>query len=105
MKKTILVIILGIVTGIALAACDNHYSPRYISEETYRELQQGGNVTISVNDDTMVYIYGVEGGSGWFGAKESVKKDGTYKEEEMMLIKDRGQIYLEDQIDRLLLNN
>ena len=105
MKKTIFVVILGIIVGVALAAC-SHKDPvsnhRYMSEATFEEIGSGRieSCLINIDDDTRVSI--TKSGTLLLIRKFSKLDEGVYEEVDSVLGSAKDLEVTESQIDRLL---
>ena len=106
MKKTIFVVILGIIVGIALAACSAHKDPvsnhRYISEATFEEIASGRveSCLIKIDDDTRINI--TKSGKLLLIREFSKLDEGVYEEVDSVLGSAKDLEVTESQIDRLL---
>ena len=111
MKKTIATIILGIIVGVALAACsgpnidDKSYEPRYISEGTFDDIVNDRleTVLIQIDDDTRIHVSKVVNSDKLLDVKEYVKvKEGVYEEADITLSNTSSLEMLEEAIDRII---
>ncbi len=119
MKKTIIVILMGIIVGIALAACgsnnvndDEKYVSRYISENAFSTLlnNEVNSVKIELDDTTMIELEKRSLEKDWFIIREyELQEEGTYEEVDAILAScevpndlDEKIEKIDKQIDRLL---
>ena len=111
MKKTIFTIILGIIVGVALAACstDNHLSnpsndSHYVSEGTFDDLKSGKieSALVVIDDDTRVNISRISDSDLVTIREFKTIHEGVYEEVDSITSSIRSLSLLEDGIDRLL---
>lgn len=117
MKKMI-IILMGIIVGIALAACgsnnvsnDEKYVSRYISENAFSTLlnNEVNSVKIELDNTTMIEIEKRSLKKDWFIIREYELQEGTYEEVDAIIAscnhpKEFGEKakLIDEQIDRLL---
>lgn len=106
MKKTIFIVVLGIIVGIALAACSHNKdlvsNHRYISEAMFEELGSGEvkSCFIAVDENTKINVE--KCGTLLLIKKYSRVDGGIYKETNSILGSAKDLEVTESQIDRLL---
>jgi len=118
MKKTIIVILMGIVVGVLLAACgsnnvsdDEKYASRYISENVFSALLNNdvNSVKIELDDTTMIELEKRNVNKDWFIIREYELQEGTYEEVDAIIatcnhpkeFSEKAKL-IDEQIDRLL---